>query len=86
MPTATLTSKGQVTVPKAIRERLGLQTGEILEFTVDETGRIVVRPQRCSSGICGILRDFRQDEPVSVEEMNRAIRRRAAGQHGEGSR
>ena len=77
MPTSTLTSKGQVTVPKAIRDRLGLVEGDVLEFTVGEDGRIVVRPRRSSRGACGILRDFAPDEPVSVEDMKRAVRRRA---------
>jgi len=78
MPTSTLTSKGQVTVPKAIRDRLGLVEGDVLEFTVDDGGRIVVRPRDRGAGVCGVLRDFASDEAVSVEEMKRAVRRRAA--------
>lgn len=78
MAAATLTSKGQVTVPKAIRERLGLHAGDRLEFTVDQTGQIVVRPDRPRSEICGVLRDFAPRQGVTVEEMNQAIRRRAA--------
>ena len=77
MPASTLTSKGQVTVPKAIRDRLGLVEGDILEFTVGEDGRIVVRPRRSSHGACGVLRDFAPAEPVSVDDMKRAVRRRA---------
>lgn len=33
--TATITSKGQITIPSGIRERLGLKSGQVLEF--DET-------------------------------------------------
>jgi AbrB family looped-hinge helix DNA binding protein len=40
----SVTSKGQVTVPKEIRERLGLKTGDRLEFVV-EKGRTIVRKQ-----------------------------------------
>jgi AbrB family looped-hinge helix DNA binding protein len=79
MPTSTLTSKGQVTVPKVIRERLGLHEGDVLEFSVDDTGGLRVRPRRRSAGVCGTLRDFAPTEPVSVETMKEAVRRRAGG-------
>ena len=36
MPRATLTSKGQLTLPKALRERLRLDTGDWIDFTVDD--------------------------------------------------
>lgn len=44
MPRAKLTSKGQVTIPKAIRDRLRLRAGVTLHFTVDPSGRIIVTP------------------------------------------
>lgn len=85
MPTATMTTKGQVTIPKDIRERLGIGAGDRLEFTLDETGQVIVRPD-APTGICGILRDFAPSEPVSVESMNRAIKKRAAEAHARSSR
>jgi antitoxin PrlF len=42
---STITSKGQLTVPQEIRKRLGLATGDRVEFVVDE-GRTVIRPAR----------------------------------------
>jgi AbrB family looped-hinge helix DNA binding protein len=45
MPT-TLTSKGQVTIPKRIRDALGLAPGSTVDFEVDERGRVVIRPAR----------------------------------------
>ncbi|MGH8511076.1 MAG: AbrB/MazE/SpoVT family DNA-binding domain-containing protein [Gammaproteobacteria bacterium] len=39
----TLTAKGQVTIPKKIRDVLGLAPGNAVEFDVDEQGRIVIR-------------------------------------------
>ncbi len=86
MPIATVTSKGQVTVPKAIRERLDIHEGDRLEFSIDEEGRIVVRSHRGGVGVNGILGDFAPDEPVTTEAMNRAVRRRAAEKAGHGSR
>ena len=86
MATSTLTSKGQVTIPKAIRERLALSEGDTLEFTLDERGRIVVRPQNRDEGMCGVLRDFAPPEPVTVEEMKGVVRQRAARKASPGSR
>jgi antitoxin PrlF len=86
VPTSTLTSKGQVTIPKAIRERLGLSEGDTLEFTLDEAGRIVVRPRTAAEGVCGVLRDFTPDKPVTVEKMGKAVRHRAARKVSPGDR
>ena len=41
---ATLSSKGQATIPKHIRDSLGLKPGSKLEFTVNDAGEIVLRP------------------------------------------
>jgi antitoxin PrlF len=46
MPASSkISSKGQVTLPREIRERLGLRTGDRVEFLVDD-GRTVIRPAR----------------------------------------
>lgn len=42
MPT-TMTSKGQVTIPKRIRDRLGLKAGDKVEFDMNPDGWIVIR-------------------------------------------
>lgn len=39
----TVTSKGQVTIPKTIRDRLGIQPGNAVDFRMDPDGRIVLR-------------------------------------------
>lgn len=44
MPTSTLTSKGQVTIPKRVRDQLRLQTGDRLDFQVEEDGTVRVSP------------------------------------------
>jgi antitoxin PrlF len=41
---ATLTSKGQVTVPKALRDYLGLKPGSAVEFDLAADGRVVIKP------------------------------------------
>ncbi|MFZ1643152.1 MAG: AbrB/MazE/SpoVT family DNA-binding domain-containing protein [Candidatus Contendobacter sp.] len=40
----TLTSKGQVTIPKSIRDLLGLQAGSAVDFQVTEEGQVLVVP------------------------------------------
>ena len=80
MASSTVTSKGQITIPKAIRERLGLKEGSVLEFVVDEAGKVFVRP-RADDGtdrVFGALREFTRSEPVSVDEMKAIVRARAA--------
>lgn len=73
MPTATLTSKGQITIPKEIRERLRLQTGHRLEFEIDKNGKVSLIPRNKDiRSLKGIMRSKRKT-PVSVEEMNQAI-------------
>jgi AbrB family looped-hinge helix DNA binding protein len=42
----TLTSKSQVTIPKHIRDALGLGPGSAVDFELDEQGRVVIRPAR----------------------------------------
>ena len=44
MTTTTLTSKGQITIPKEIRERLVLHTGDRLDFILTETGDLLLKP------------------------------------------
>jgi AbrB family looped-hinge helix DNA binding protein len=79
MPTSTLTSKGQTTIPREIRAHLHLQPGDRLEFVVEEDGRVVLLPATIDAAeLAGILKaPFR---PVSVEAMNRAIRKRGGRQ------
>jgi len=75
MSTSTLTSKGQTTIPKDIRERLNLHPGDRLEFVIDEDGRVLVLPASIdASELAGMLKP--PAKPVTVEEMNRAIRTR----------
>lgn len=75
MPTATLTSKGQVTLPKAVRDALQIHTGDRLDFTPAPDGayRIEVR-RECPMSLAGILHR-KGRRPVSVREMDRGIER-----------
>jgi antitoxin PrlF len=73
MAVATLTSKGQTTIPKEIRDLLGLAPGDKLDFVVEADGRVVLRPAtRDVRELRGMLRR-KGRKPVSLEEMDRAI-------------
>lgn len=79
MPRATITSKGQVTVPKEIRDLLRLGTGDRVDFVVSDDGTVVLRP---ATEHVRELKGFlhrRGIKPLSVQQMNTIIRRRAAG-------
>ena len=74
MPAATLTSKGQITLPKPIRELLRLDTGDTVEFVVSENGDVQVRAGRYDvRDLRGLLRKPGR-KAVSLDAMNDAIR------------
>ena len=77
MSMATVTSKGQITIPKNIRVLLGLQSGDKISFIVDDQGVVSVIPvtKRVTS-IKGIV--SKPKKPVSIEEMNATVREKGA--------
>ena len=79
MPSATLTSKGQLTLPKAIRDLLRLGAGDRVDFIVKDDGAVVLRPATVDVRELKGFLHRRGIKPLSIEEMNAIIRRRAAG-------
>jgi len=79
---ATLTTKGQVTLPKKIREKLGLKAGSKLDFELlaDDTVKLR-RANRTALSIMGTMKRPRQ-RPVSIEEMYQGITSFLARRHG----
>ncbi|HGG58888.1 MAG TPA: AbrB/MazE/SpoVT family DNA-binding domain-containing protein [Gammaproteobacteria bacterium] len=73
---STLTQKGQVTIPKEMRDSLRLSTGDKVEFVRGDQGEIIIKPvTRKVSEVAGMLGKYRKSRPVTVEEMNRSIAR-----------
>jgi AbrB family looped-hinge helix DNA binding protein len=73
VPTATLTAKGQLTLPKAIRDLLKVDRGDRLEFLVNEDGIVTLFPVTADvTDLKGMILPSSQ-KPVTVEEMNEAI-------------
>jgi AbrB family looped-hinge helix DNA binding protein len=78
MAAATLTSKGQLTLPKEIREHLDVHEGDRLEFQVDRQGRVWVVPATQDIlKLRGLLAPVGRAR--TLEEMDEAIARGAAG-------
>ena len=78
MPTATLTSKGQITIPLAVRQKLGLDTGDRVEFVEFAPGEFALKPATEDvRSLKGMIRA--PTRPVSIGAMNTAIKRRGAG-------
>ncbi len=76
MPSATITSKGQITIPKAVREELGLRVGDRVAFRILDDGRVIVEPETIDlRELRGVLRPRRKG--VTVSQMDAAIRAEA---------
>ncbi len=76
---ATLTSKGQLTLPKPARDQLGLTTGSTFEVRITPSGDIVLSPIRCSPlSIAGILKRPGQ-QAITARGMDQTIGDHLAG-------
>lgn len=83
---ATVTSKGQVTLPKGIRDALGIDAGTKLDFRLTDDARIEVRKvDDDPAAIIGLLKHLRR-RPVPVREMNEAIAEETAALHNRSRR
>ncbi len=79
MPTATVTSKGQITIPLKVRSDMGLTPGDRVDFVRMEDGHYaVVSASHSVKSLKGIVP--RPDKPVSLEDMQEAIAAGAIGQ------
>jgi len=72
MPTATMTSKGQITIPAQVRMSLGLDAGDKIDFVEIEKGQFILKPKTAS------IRDLEGCVPKlnyvpTIEEMKQAV-------------
>ena len=72
MEEAKVTAKGQITIPRAVREHLGVKPGDRVRFFLHPSGEVVARPVVPVARLKGVLAVPRR-KPVSVEEMDDAI-------------
>jgi antitoxin PrlF len=77
MTTATVTSKGQITIPANVRQALQVEPGDRVEFVEVEPGRFeVVAATHSVTELKGMF--GKANKSVSIEDMNRAIAARGA--------
>jgi antitoxin PrlF len=68
---ATLTSKGQTTIPKEIRDTLGIKAGDRMTFTLMPDGTVVLRAKtRKAEDVAGILHR-KGRKPLPVDRLSR---------------
>ncbi len=73
MPTSTITSEGEIRLPEEVREHLHLAAGDRVEFLIDCTGKVELRPVAVPiQSLFGILHQPGM-RAVSVEEMNEGV-------------
>ena len=86
MTVATLMSKGRTTIPKEIREKLGLKPGAKPHFTLMPDGSIRVRAKADTlNELAGILHRT-GTRTATIEEMNEAVARAAVARFKRGAR
>ncbi|HVS30883.1 MAG TPA: AbrB/MazE/SpoVT family DNA-binding domain-containing protein [Thermoanaerobaculia bacterium] len=77
MPRSTLTSKGQITLPREIRDHLGLETGDRVSFEIRD-GSVIVEAETVDlRSLRGIVK--RRGKGVTIRAMDEAIKRGASG-------
>jgi antitoxin PrlF len=74
---SAITSKGQATIPKAIREHLRLKPGDRVKFFVHPDGSVVLLPKLPASALRGIIKSPRKR--VTIEDMSEAAAASASG-------
>jgi AbrB family looped-hinge helix DNA binding protein len=56
--TATVSSKGQITLPIAIRKQLGIELGSQISFEVNANNQLIIKPEKPISAYYGILKPY----------------------------
>lgn len=70
MSNSSMTVKGQVTIPAALRDKLGLKPGDKVAF-VEEAGRVIL--QRLENRVESAFGLIKSSKSASVDDMERAI-------------
>jgi len=79
MSSATVTSKGQITIPKEVRDAVGFDTGKRISFRVRKDGVVEMRPDDVDLlSLCGMLKP--RVKGITLEEMDEAVRLGATGE------
>ena len=74
---STITSKGQTTLPKAVREALGVGPGDRVRYRIEGDAVRIVRP-RSVLDLVGCLKEYAGGRPLTIDEMDEAVAEGAA--------
>jgi len=82
MPLATLTSKGQITIPSSVRKKLHLHEGDKIDFSLVGEHEVLMRPVvKDVDTVFGCLKQASNGKTATVEEMDDAIAERMRRDH-----
>jgi len=86
MPLATLTSKGQITIPSSVRKKLHLHPGDKIDFSLTGDNELLLRPVTNDvDAVFGCLKQASHGKTATVAEMNAAIGEKLRQDFHEGS-
>jgi AbrB family looped-hinge helix DNA binding protein len=79
LSTTTLTSKGQITLPKDIRDRLALKQGDRFQVAIGGNGLLTLERDQAPpiEDAFGMLQRLAKRKPVTILDMQTAVRQRA---------
>jgi antitoxin PrlF len=76
MSEATITSKGQLTLPKDIRDQAGLKAGDKVDLRMESNGKISISPMTLKAkDLSGILSTHKRKQPLSPEQMDEELKK-----------
>lgn len=84
MDTAKITTKGQITIPKRIRETMAIDSGDVLAFEFDDRSGVRVIPVRkVVRPLKGFLAEYADQQKLDDTRIRGALRQRAARKHAQ---
>jgi antitoxin PrlF len=84
METAKITGKGQITIPKKVREKMAIGSGDRLAFDLDDQGNLHVTPVRKTlKPLRGFLAECATGEKLDGKQIRKALRQRAMKKYGD---
>lgn len=79
MAESSISSKGQITIPKPVRDHLNLHPGSAVEFVITPGGEVVIRKRYDSARpLRGLLGHLAKAQPLTTEQLDEALDREVA--------
>ncbi|WP_435185024.1 AbrB/MazE/SpoVT family DNA-binding domain-containing protein [Halobellus sp. EA9] len=82
---ATVTSKGQVTIPKRIRDALGIDSGTEVEFVLEDDGTLRLRPKEPAMERLRAVKEQLSAHDVDLEALRRDSKAAWSSRDGDGA-